>query len=121
MDSQAKDIISSDVVDELDGNTGFQEALDRVLKSNPSLSKSESWTKPTREQKKQMRDRITSDRRTNTKSIKKRGKEDVKYVQVDEGNFKKVLNSDEYVYNPANDRYYLQDSNGDFKEVIEKK
>lgn len=97
MDDQAKDVIATEVGKKLESGDTFKEALDKVLSSNRALEKSESWTEPSRKQRSALRDRITTDKRTKTFSISKKGtKDDVEYIQVDEGNYEKVLSSKDY-------------------------
>lgn len=116
MDENAKDIIASDVADNLDERTTYRQALKDVLEGNRSLQKSETWKRPTQAQKKAIRDRITSDKRTKKLSIKK--KDDVEYIQVNRNNYRRVLSSKDYYYDADSDTAYMRDSNGHWKEKI---
>lgn len=118
MDDQAKDIIATEVGNKLEDGMDFKQALDKVLSSNKSLAKSETWTEPTKNQRKAMRDRMVSDRRSKSFTINKKGeKDDVEYINVRGDTYKKVLKSDDVVKR-VDGSLQLRASDGTFRDVI---
>lgn len=111
MDEDAKE----EIVEEINPQRGIESELDRVLSKNDSLQKSDSWDSPTRQQKAEIRDRITAD--DSREGLKYR-KNDKTYIRVDKDNYRRVAREEDVYVDKKTDTVWLRDSSGKFKKVV---
>ena len=116
MDEQAKDVIAKDMIDDIKDGETFRKALKNTLQKNEKFQKSISWNSPSKKQKSALRDRITADKRTEALSINK--KDNVDYINVGKGNYRKVLSSKDYYYDSDTDKVYIRDSDGQWSKTV---
>lgn len=120
MDDQSKDAVGTEVAELLESGmaSNFSDAVNTVLSRNSSLSESDSWDSATYQQRKAIRDRVTSDKRTKSVSVKKSGST---YIQVDKNNYKKILDKKEDIAVSSSGDVFIRDSQGSYKELIHDK
>lgn len=120
MDSDAREQIAEEVVPRVSGGSEtFEEAVNNVLSRNESLDKSKTWDTATDKQIAQLRERVTSDKRTDKFTVTKSNQHESKeFIQVDKNNFKRVLRNKDYAENPETGQIWLRDSKGQWRELI---
>lgn len=114
MDAEAEE----EIVRHMNPQRGFESEINRVLGKNDSLSSSDSWNGATPQQKRALRSRMTSTTDFEGVKFQRNGKT---YIRVDRDNYKRVTTESDVYVDEKNDRVWLRDEKGRFKEIVEGK
>lgn len=112
MDEEAKDEIIKHVRPEY----GLDDEIDRVLRNNDNLADSSTWTEATPSQKSSIKSRMVRGDEHDSAKFKKK---DQFYIEVNKGNYKKVLRAKGNTYTDENGNVYYKGQKGHFQGVID--